>query len=258
MKTDPIYAPVYVYQPYPLPFNYFNQREIQLEQIGMGYKEYRQHLMLKLQLGLTKTYSAFHAREIASNLSVTTNLSGLEKAAIEKKYGKEVWYLWNHLQKMAHPDEIGTSANASACTWEEAVAGIEKLRRLHVEMDKAVLEAYGWHEDSPKWGKAIPLAHDFYEVDYLPENDRVRFTISPAARKEVLKRLLLLNHERYEEEIHEGLHKKKDVEKFYGDKGETVPAGIQFSDGKPKKKKQIKKPTPEKEPVDRYQQGSLF
>ena len=32
------------------------------------------------------------------------------------------------------------------------------------------------------------------------ENDRVRYTISPAARKEVLRRLLALNHARAEEE----------------------------------------------------------
>jgi len=44
------------------------------------------------------------------------------------------------------------------------------------------LKAYGC--------EVIDLAHDFYEVDYLPENDRVRYTISPEAGKEVLKRLL--------------------------------------------------------------------
>jgi hypothetical protein len=37
-------------------------------------------------------------------------------------------------------------------------------------------------------------------VETLPENDRVRYTISPAARKEVLKRLLALNHQRAKEE----------------------------------------------------------
>ena len=47
-------------------------------------------------------------------------------------------------------------------------------------MDERVLNAYGWED--------IKLAHDFYEVDYLPENDRVRYTISPDARKEVLNR----------------------------------------------------------------------
>jgi hypothetical protein len=46
-------------------------------------------------------------------------------------------------------------------------------------------------------------------VDYLPENDRVRFTIRPDARKEVLKRLLELNHKIHEEEKASGLLDKK-------------------------------------------------
>ena len=124
-------------------------------------------------------------------------------------------------------------------------------------MDNAVLEAYGWAEDSEKWGKAINLKHNFYEVDYLPENDRVRFTIHPNARKEVLKRLLLLNHERYEEEIKQGLHRRKDVEKFYEQKGQPVPGGVVFSDrkssAKKKKSKQGKKAAPKI-----YGQHNLF
>ncbi len=72
------------------------------------------------------------------------------------------------------------------CPFNDAVKGICKLRRLHQEMDQTVLKAYGWED--------LDLAHDFYEVDYLPENDRIRYTITPAARKEALKRLLKLNH----------------------------------------------------------------
>ncbi len=37
----------------------------------------------------------------------------------------------------------------------------------------------------------------------------VRFTISEAARRDVLGRLLRLNHERYAEEVAQGLHDKK-------------------------------------------------
>jgi hypothetical protein len=76
------------------------------------------------------------------------------------------------------------------------VADILELRRLHREMDETVLKAYGWTD--------IHLAHDFYEVDYLPENDRTRYTISPAARKEILKRLLKLNHAIHAQEIQDG------------------------------------------------------
>mgnify|MGYP000639481393 CR=1 FL=1 len=59
-------------------------------------------------------------------------------------------------------------------------------------MDNFVLGSYGWND--------IQLRHDFYELEFLPENDRIRFTIHPEARKEVLKRLLELNHKIHEEE----------------------------------------------------------
>ena len=85
----------------------------------------------------------------------------------------------------------------------EAYSGIDRLRELHREMDEAVLAAYGWHEPSSD-GPPIDLSHDFYEVDYLPENDRIRYTIHPDARREVLKRLLKLNHQRHAEEVEAG------------------------------------------------------
>lgn len=62
------------------------------------------------------------------------------------------------------------------------------LRQFHREMDFAVCNAYGWDD--------LDLEHGFHEVDYLPENDRVRYTISPVARREVLNRLLAENHAR--------------------------------------------------------------
>ncbi|MDF0643147.1 MAG: ImmA/IrrE family metallo-endopeptidase [Nitrospira sp.] len=52
----------------------------------------------------------------------------------------------------------------------------------------ALRSTIGWQD--------LKLDHDFYEVETLPENDRVRYTISPTARKEVLRRLLALNHDR--------------------------------------------------------------
>jgi len=72
-------------------------------------------------------------------------------------------------------------------------------------MDETVLKVYGWED--------INLAHDFYEVDYLSENDRVRYTISPDAGKEVLKRLLKLNHEIHEQKVKAGLHAKGKIKK---------------------------------------------
>ncbi len=57
--------------------------------------------------------------------------------------------------------------------------------------------------------KPIALRHDFYEVEYLPENDRVRYSIHPEARKEILKRLLELNYKIYAGEVEAGLWGKK-------------------------------------------------
>lgn len=83
---------------------------------------------------------------------------------------------------------------------------IDELRNICIELDKSILLSYSWVD--------IDLRHDFYEVDYLPENDRVRYTIHPEARKEVLKRLLELNHKIHEEEVAAGLwEKKKTVKK---------------------------------------------
>ncbi|MGD0043626.1 MAG: restriction endonuclease, partial [Isosphaeraceae bacterium] len=78
----------------------------------------------------------------------------------------------------------------------ESAADIQKLRDLHVEMDKAVAAAYGWSD--------LVLGHGFHET-----KQGIRFTISEAARREVLARLLKLNHERYAEEVAQGLHEKR-------------------------------------------------
>ncbi|GAB1425915.1 hypothetical protein MASR2M16_31490 [Thauera terpenica] len=75
---------------------------------------------------------------------------------------------------------------------------IEGLRALQCEMDIAVANAYGWDD--------LALEHGFHEVPYLPESDRIRFTISEAARVEVLQRLSELNRQRYAEEVAQGLH----------------------------------------------------
>lgn len=75
---------------------------------------------------------------------------------------------------------------------------VEAMRKLHQDIDIAVAHAYGWDD--------LDLEHGFHEVPYLPENDRIRFTISDRARLEVLRRLSELNHQRYEEEVAQGLH----------------------------------------------------
>jgi hypothetical protein len=75
---------------------------------------------------------------------------------------------------------------------------IKVIRDLHRDIDQAVARAYGWDD--------LDLEHGFHVVPYLPENDRVRFTVSDRVRLEVLRRLSELNHQRYEEEVSQGLH----------------------------------------------------
>ncbi|MEU2222018.1 type IIL restriction-modification enzyme MmeI [Streptomyces sp. NPDC018347] len=75
----------------------------------------------------------------------------------------------------------------------ETAPDIEAVRQVHVEVDQAVAEAYGWTD--------FDLKHGFHETPQGP-----RFTIAPDIRTEVLDRLLELNHTRYKEELEQGLH----------------------------------------------------
>ena len=78
-------------------------------------------------------------------------------------------------------------------------------------MDKAVSIAYGWDD--------LQMDHDFYVVSSTLNKEgkrveEIRFTVSPEAREEILVRLLELNHQRYEEEVKQGLHDKKGKKKY--------------------------------------------
>ena len=187
MKTDLSYAPSMVFETFPFPQNLTKSQEQQLEHLGESYHEHRKQLMLAIQLGLTKTYNLFHAQPLRP---IAAEEKQLDDKALQKLLGKDAAHLRKHLAKT--PGTI---------TFNEAVTSILKLRDLHLQMDNAVLEAYGWSD--------INLRHDFYEVEYLPETDRIRYTIHPDARREILKRLLELNHEIQQREVADGLWEKK-------------------------------------------------
>ena len=156
-----------------------------LAYLGNAYLLSRKELMLKTQLGLTKIYNLFHSSGISEEIN---------------ENDKQVKLLRNHLIKI----DINTS-------FEEVIDGIKRLRLLHKLIDEAVIKEYGWTD--------INLQNDFYDVEYLPEIDRIRYTFHPKARKEILKRLLMLNHQRYKEEVSENSknikpnHKKVDNQK---------------------------------------------
>ena len=117
-----------------------------------------------------------------------TNYNNLE--SIGKTY-------YTHRQSIMHTTQQGLTKTYNRFhNPEDTEADIAQLRQLHIEMDTAVAAAYGWQD--------LKLDHDFHET-----KQGLRFTISEAARREVLDRLLALNHQRYAEEVAQGLHNKK-------------------------------------------------
>jgi len=113
---------------------------------------------------------------------------------------------------------------------DETAEDIAHLRDLHVEMDQAVAAAYGWDD--------LDLGHGFHETA-----QGVRFTISESARREVLTRLLRLNHERYAEEVRQGLHEKGSKRgkgkrsRGAADDADPLEQGELFDDGRPKQRR---------------------
>lgn len=149
------YAPSDCFDTFAFPCNVWDEEHESLAQIGQRYHDQRKQLMLTLWLGLTKIYNLFHDPDLSVEM-------------------------------------VGDESGKDEDLAREGYEGLLELRRLHVEMDDGVRDAYGWQD--------LDLGHDFHEVETLPENDRTRYTISPTARKEVLNRLLALNHTRAAEE----------------------------------------------------------
>ena len=155
LKQDLRYSPSKCFDTFAFPAGLWQTADIGLVKLGERYHAHRKALMQSLWLGLTKVYNLFHSRDLSHEMVTRVSKRDAETAA----------------------------------------AGYEallELRRLHVALDIAVRDAYGWQD--------LDLQHNFHEVETLPENDRVRYAISPAARREVLKRLLAENYARAKSE----------------------------------------------------------
>ncbi len=123
----------------------------QLERLGEISHEHRKQLMLATLLGLIKTYNLLHAQLLRP---IIPEEEFLDDKALQKQVGKDGTHLHKHLAKT-----LGT-ITPKTIPFNEAVTAIQKLRNLHLQMDNAVLEAYGWQD--------LNLRHDFYEEEYLP------------------------------------------------------------------------------------------
>ncbi len=146
----------------------------------------------------------------------------------------------------------------------ETSSGLLEMRRLHSEMDQAVLAAYGWSDVPTACGFGLDYL-DIEDEAQLPENlqERIdsgelffrdaddaldfqgqleaygaitgrrklpwRYRWPDAVRDDVLARLLALNAERYAEEVALGLHGKA------GKKAAPAAAGDGKRRGRPPK-----------------------
>ncbi|WP_370599215.1 DNA methyltransferase [Mycolicibacterium sp. yt] len=82
---------------------------------------------------------------------------------------------------------------------------VARLRAIHAELDEAVMEAYGWSD--------IRLDYGFHTYRQMQ-----RWTVCPAARVEILDRLLEENHRRADEEA-----KQTTQTKSKGGRGKSAP-----------------------------------
>ena len=178
LKSDTRYTPSDVFETFPLPQNLNDLQRKNITELSEKHYVLRNSIMQNVQIGLTKTYNLFHNKFL---IEIPKEHECLNYKIFEKEYGKDSLWLKNHL------------LNIPSITFNEAVRLVEELRVTICKLDLAVLAAYGWSD--------IQLRHDFYELEYLPENDRIRFTIHPDARKKILNRLLQLNHQLHTIEI---------------------------------------------------------
>lgn len=105
------------------------------------------------------------------------------------------------LYNLYHSENLSTKEviSAAKCSEEEAswtINEIQIMRAIQTEGDAAVAAAYGWSD--------IVLNHGFYDLEFLPENDRRRYTVCPEARKEIMRRLIALNNTRHQQEVEAG------------------------------------------------------
>jgi hypothetical protein len=88
---------------------------------------------------------------------------------------------------------------------------ITELRRLHDAMDRAVLDAYGWTNIRPGC-EFFPEFDDEEEDDEgsTRKKKRFRYRWPDDIHDDVLASLLVLNQQRYDEEVRAGLHDNAD------------------------------------------------
>ena len=139
-----------------------------LASIGERYHEHRRDLMLRLWLGLTDIYNLFHAPALELRL----------EALFKRRVANSEW----RVVEKVPAEHLQTAGSLSL---EEAIAGIVRLRALHVELDYTVLAAYGWV--SSEW--RVANGKDVSDSS-LSDHSPLTTHHSPLARNRVIARFL--------------------------------------------------------------------
>ena len=84
-----------------------------------------------------------------------------------------------HPRKLCCPSQLGTTNLCNLINDPD----VDQFRSIHIEIDKAAVEAYGWGD--------VSLGHGFHTYRQM-----TRWTIGPGARTELLGHLLEENHRR--------------------------------------------------------------
>ena len=104
--------------------------------------------------------------------------------------------------------------------------GLDRLRELHADMDRAVLEAFGWN-DLPTNCEFL-LDYEIDEEEWGNKKKPYRYRWPDEVRDEVLARLLELNAERAKEETRSGAAAGK---KNDGSKSATRRTPVKLDNG---------------------------
>jgi hypothetical protein len=117
----------------------------------------------------TRVFATFPRPVLRADLSELGATLDTERAEVMSRSGLGLTEVYSRVN---NPDiEHGEDPN------------IDRLRKIHVELDEAVMASYGWDD--------LPLEHGFHFYRQMR-----RWTVSPAARVEILDRLLEENHAR--------------------------------------------------------------
>jgi very-short-patch-repair endonuclease len=199
------YSPSDVFETFPFPKN-----TNELETIGSTYYTYRQTIMQTRQEGLTKTYNRFHNPD-----ETAPDIQKLRELHIQMDYAVAAAYGWHDL--LPSPPVLAPLSLDGVGSEGDNIEPPHPPSPLLPQGEKGEQEVEAYQtlpaplslDGRGVGGEGVSLSESGLGHGFHQTKQGIRFTISETARREILDRLLQLNHDRYAEEEAQGLHDKK-------------------------------------------------